>query len=295
MLKELEIPSEYNYAAVFLTLGCQLKCSYCINIMDYKRSSLVHERRAMTAKDWIEGLNRIEAREDLPLSIQGGEPTSHPDFYEIINGVNRPMDLLTNCQFNISEFMERIPTWKFKRQAPYASIRVSFHPEQMELDDTVNRVRTLYEYGYQVGVWMVEVPDQMHIFSEAKHQFQRAGIDFRGKELLGEYKGVVYGHYRYPGAVEAPRENLKSCMCRTTELIIAPDGSVHRCHSDVYNLRRGIGHILDEQFSLDRTFRFCPVFGDCSGCDVKVKTNRFQIHNHTSVEIIEIGEAQAVH
>ena len=246
----------------------------------------------MTAKDWITALNRIEATEKLPLSIQGGEPTSHKDFYEIIQGVYRPMDLLTNCQFNIDDLIKNVPTTKFKRQAPYASIRVSFHPEQMDLINTVNRVSRLHMAGYQVGVWMVEVPEQMEVFSEAKYQFQSRGIDFRGKELLGEHKGKVYGHFKYPGAVGSTPQDYKTCLCRTTELIIAPDGSIHRCHSDLYNLRWGIGHILDKEFSLTHTYRFCPVFGDCSGCDIKIKTNRFQEHGHTSCEIINIGEAR---
>lgn len=288
-MKPITFPKEYNYCAVFLTLGCQLKCSYCINIMDYKRSDLAHKRRAMTADDWIAGLNRIEATDELPLSLQGGEPTSHPDFYKIIAGVNRPMDLLTNVQFNIREFKENVPITKFKRNAPYASIRISYHPEQMRLDDTVARVLALKNSGYQVGVWMVEVPDQMKHFTEAKYAFQKEGIDFRSKELLGEYKGVVYGHLKYPNSVGEAPENFKTVMCRTTELLIAPDGSIHRCHSDIYNLRPSpLGHLLDEEFSLDRTFRTCDVYGDCSGCDVKVKTNRFQQHGHTSVEIMEV-------
>jgi MoaA/NifB/PqqE/SkfB family radical SAM enzyme len=258
--------------------------------MDYQRGDLAKNRKAMTASDWIEALNRIDARDDLPLSLQGGEPTSHRDFYSIARGVTRPMDLLTNCQFNIQEFMDNVPNTTFRRNAPYASIRVSYHPEQMELNDTVQRVTRLANAGYQLGVWMVEVPEQMHVFTEAKFAFQSNGIDFRSKELLGEYKGHVYGHIKYLGAVGQATENLKTCMCRSTELIVAPDGSVHRCHSDVYNLRMGIGHILDDEFTLDRNFRFCSVYGDCSACDVKVKTNRFQEHGHTSVEIIKIGE-----
>lgn len=289
-MRSIELPKEYNYVAVFLTLGCQLKCSYCINIMDYKRGGLAKGRPAMTAKDWITALNRIEAREDLPITLQGGEPTSHPDFYEIINGVHKPMDLLTNCQFNIDAFISNVNPDKFKRTSPYASIRVSFHPEQMDLSDTVRRVTALRDGHYHIGVWMVEVPDQMKVFSEAKFAFQRAGIDFRSKELLGEYNGRVYGHFKYEGAVGQAREMLKKCMCRTTELIVAPDGSIHRCHSDVYNLRREIGHVLDPSFRLAHVFRPCSVFGDCSGCDVKVKTNRFQEHGHTSVEIIDIEE-----
>ena len=245
----------------------------------------------MSAKDWIEGLNRIEARDDLPLTLQGGEPTSHPAFYEIINGVNKPMDLLTNCQFDIDKFIAEVPTTKFQRNAPYASIRVSYHPEQMELNDTVNRVKDLKDAGFQIGVWMVEVPEQMSKVKEAKFYFENfAGVTFKTKELLEEHKGVMHGTFKYKGAVDADKKEYKNCLCRTTELLIAPDGSIHRCHSDLYNLRKGIGYINDTSFALDREYRSCSVFGSCSGCDIKLKTNRFQEFGHTSVDIINIKD-----
>jgi len=289
-LKPLAIPEEYNYVACFLTLACNLKCSYCINIMnDYDRRKIHHGRPPLSASDWINALNRIEAREDLPITLQGGEPTVHPDFYAIVNGVHKPMDLLTNCQFDIDRFIKEVPVTKFKRSAPYASIRVSYHPEQMELEDTVFRVAKLISCGYQVGVWSVLVPRwEDHILNSAKRKFVEAGIDFRVKEMLdgGTEDGTQCGTYKYPDAVGA--KVLRSCECRTTELLIAPDGSVHRCHSDIYNLRKGIGHIMDEEFRLDREFRTCHVYGDCSGCDVKITTNRFQQQNWTSVEIINV-------
>ena len=243
----------------------------------------------MSASDWVQALNRIEAREDLPITLQGGEPTVHPDFYEIVRQAERPMDLLTNIQFDLERFIKLVPRDKFKRNAPYASIRVSYHPEQMEMEDTIIRASRLLDHGYQVGVWSVLVPQwRSHIMDEAKPAFEKVGIDFRVKEMLdgGTAEGTQCGTYKYPDSVGA--KILKTCECRTTELLVAPDGSVHRCHSDVYNLRKGIGHILDEDFKLDREFRICHVYGDCSGCDVKITTNRFQQPNWTSVEILNV-------
>ena len=110
-----------------------------------------------------------------------------------------------------------------------------------------------------------------------------AGIDFRFKEFLGTHEGVLYGQYKYPGAVDGGA--LQSVDCRTSELIIGPSGGVYRCHSDLYEARAPIGHITDAAFTIDEAFRACEVFGRCNPCDVKVKTNRFQKFGHTSVEI----------
>lgn len=289
-MRKIKLPNEFNYIAIFLTLSCNLKCSYCINIMnDHTRRSIHHGRPPMSASDWIRALNRIEATEDLPITLQGGEPTVHPHFYDIVRGVEKPMDLLTNVQFDIKKFINLVSPDKFRRKAPYASIRISYHPEQMQLKDTVERVKTLLDHNYQVGVWSVLVPEwKDHILGEAKALFVQGGIDFRVKEMMdgGDRDGTQCGTYKYPDSVGA--KVFKTCECRTTELLVAPDGSVHRCHSDVYNLRKGIGHIMDPEFKLDRDFRICHVYGDCSGCDVKITTNRHQVPGWTSVEIVNV-------
>ncbi len=83
---------------------------------------------------------------------------------------------------------------------------------------------------------------------------------------------------------------MKSCECRTTEIIVDPAGYVYKCHSDLYNGRSPFANILDNNFNeneIDK-FRPCSSYGDCNPCDVKVKTNRFQIFGHTTVEMRNI-------
>ena len=78
--KPIAIPDSCNYIAVFLTLACNLKCSYCIN--RFGTDGFV--KRRLTGAEWVNGLNRIGSRDDLPLSIQGGEPAFHKDFIYIL-------------------------------------------------------------------------------------------------------------------------------------------------------------------------------------------------------------------
>ena len=66
---------------------------------------------------------------------------------------------------------------------------------------------------------------------------------------------------------------------------MGPNGGVYRCHSDLYEQRPPIGSIIDPEFQIDDHFRPCEVYGHCNPCDIKVKTNRFQVFGHTSVEI----------
>jgi sulfatase maturation enzyme AslB (radical SAM superfamily) len=295
-LSKIILPPSYNYIGVFLTLACNLSCSYCINVQhgltreDLIRANKTKQKQkipTLTKEDWIQGLSRIQTRDDLPLSLQGGEPTLHPRFYEIVRGLHNHMDLLTNGLFDLDEFRDKIPTSKFKRKAKYASIRISYHPEQMDLQRTIARTKYLQELGYQVGVWSVKTPaGSKEDWDRIEKEFKYEDIDFRYKELLGEYNGKIHGTLKYENSVGS--SILRNCRCKPSELLIGPNGCIYRCHSDLYAQREEVGHILQENIHLKEGFLPCSNFGSCSACDVKIKTNRFQEYGHTSVEIKDI-------
>lgn len=280
-IKSVVIPENYNYIAVFLSLACNMRCSYCINYFEEGRFL----EKQISGKDWVRGLNRIVSRDDVPLTLQGGEPSLHRDFIYIINNIKKELqtDILTNLQFDVDEFIKSIPPERLRRNAPYANIRVSYHPEQMDLDELIPKVLKMQDAGFSIGIFGVLHPSQTQIIWDAQKRCQALGIDFRPKEFLGEYNGSMYGTYLYPGAVD--RRFEKTCLCKTTELIIGPSGDIYRCHHDLYEGFPPIGHLLDTDFQIEDRFRPCKFYGHCNPCDIKVKTNRLQQFGHTSVEI----------
>jgi len=282
-LKEIVIPERYDYIGVYLTFLCDLKCSFCIN--DFESSPRHLRKRHLTGEEWLRGLNRIISRPDLPLTLQGGEPTLHKDFARIVNGMRQDLnvDVLTNL-FDENIFLKNISPDRIKRKAPYASIRVSFHPEQMDIAVLKNKVLKMMQKDYSVGIWGVTHPLQKSDIKSAQKLCRREGIDFRTKEFLGEYEGKMYGQYRYLEAVT--KKIRRDVMCRTTELTIGPDGNIYRCTADMYEDRQPIGHILDSDFQIEDKFRSCSWFGHCNPCDIKIKTNRFQKFGHSTVEIL---------
>lgn len=291
-LSPIRIRPEQNYVAYFLTLACNLRCPYCINL----HSGGVHHGRVdskkMTSEEWIAAANRLVLRDDLPLTLQGGEPTIHKGFYKIVNEVKEEikMDLLTNMSFNVDDFIKNVPVWRFKREAPYAAIRASYHPGQNDIESLIKKTIGLQNAGFRVGIYSVLHPSpelKRHIL-EVQERCAKLGIDFRTKEFLGEWEGSPYGTYKYEGSVNG--KVIKVCECKTTEIIVGPSGNVYRCHSDLYSDRDPIAHILDEDFTEADVglFRECRYYGKCNPCDVKVKTDRFQIFGHTSVEIRNI-------
>lgn len=293
-LPPIKAKPEQNYIAFFLTLACNLRCSYCINLHAGGSRTRTMRRQPMSAKEWIAAADRLVLRDDLPLTFQGGEPTLHEGFYEFVNKVKPEikMDLLTNMMFDVGRFIREVPAWRFTREAPYAAIRVSYHPGQNDITDLIEKTKKLQAAGFRIGLYSVLHPDpqkRAHIL-KVQDACRAQGLDFRTKEFLGAYNGTLHGVFKYEGAV--CDNAVKSCECKTTEIIVDPYGYIYRCHSDLYKARTPIAHILDEDFneeSVDR-FRECKRFGDCNPCDVKVKTNRFQIFGHTSVQIRNIEE-----
>jgi len=286
--RPIELPKGTNYIAAFLSFACQLRCPYCIN---HHGGDLVKNRR-MTGVQWIDGLSRISATEDLPITLQGGEPTVHKDFYQIAR--HKPfwgkMDLLTNGMMDLDEWIAKVDVEAFRRKAPYASIRVSYHIGQND-KEVIERVRVLLGAGYQVGIWAVDHPDHTKQIKEAQLYAWSKGIDFRLKEFLGPHGGHEYGTFRYPNAVNAHK--LRYCECRTSEVLIAPDGQIYRCHSDLYASRLPIGNIAAASNPLLGKWVPCAVYGRCNSCDIKVKNDRHQVHGHSSVTIRNISPEYA--
>ncbi len=284
-LNPVVVSDDCNYIAAFLTMSCPYTCSYCINEFESSRKF----SRLMTADQWVQGLSRLVNldRTDgaIPVTLQGGEPSVHPGFYDIINKLPERIriDILTNLWFDPKDMISRVDPARLRRDAPYASIRISYHVEQVEFDELLAKTIQLQEAGFSVGLYGVLHPETADVVLEAQQRAKAAGIDFRTKEFLGYYKGRLYGHYHYENACNM--ETTREVMCRTTELLIGPDGSIYRCHHDLYEHFPPVGHILDNDFCMRNDYRKCFYFGHCNPCDIKVKTNRLQQFGHTSVSI----------
>jgi len=285
-LPDIPIRDECNYIAVFLTMACTYRCSYCINEFASRRRSY----SLMSAEEWVRGLSRLTNLEreqgEVPVTLSGGEPSLHPGFYEIINRLPERIriDILTNLSFDVEEMIAKVDPARLRREAPYASIRVSYHPEQVSLRVLLDKTHRLLEAGFHVGIWGVLHPDQFETILRARELARREGIDFRTKEFLGYHKGILHGHFKYPEACTGGEG--KEVLCRTSELLIAPDGSIHRCHHHLYERYPAIGHLLDPDFRMTDEYRYCSRFGFCNPCDVKVKTNRLQQFGYTAVSIL---------
>jgi MoaA/NifB/PqqE/SkfB family radical SAM enzyme len=261
--------------------------------------------KEVSGDDWLRGLNRIKSRPEVPVSFSGGEPYIHKDFIQILNNLRNDLsiDILTNLQWGkkgIERFIREVNPARINRDSPYPSMRVSYHPEQMGNGKAlVAEVKKFQDAGFKIGIYAVQYPSSRQLEAITQMQFRCAkeNILFRVKDFTGKFEGkddlgmpfsVLYGDYsKYPLSVFS--DQRRSCLCKTSELLIGPSTDVYRCHRDMYSREGSIGSLLDESFKIKDEFLKCSNYGQCHPCDVKIKTNSKQELDHTSVAIKEIS------
>ncbi len=275
-MKPIILPKHYNYIEAYLTYDCNMACTYCLNHFLPLTCPV-----PLTTDLWIKALGRLNPTRDLPITLGGGEPTMHPGFYKIVDSIpDGRVDLLTNGAFVCQEFMENVSPKKFSRGARYASIRISLHPTT-DLKLLYNNLTILRSNGYSVGLWSTDHPTMTRTLLHARDFCVDYQIDFRVKEFLGYYKGKLYGRYKYPDAIG--RGYTSTVKCNPSELLIASNGVVFKCHADLYAYRNPIGD-MSKTVTFSK-FMECSEYGNCHPCDIKLKYNRFQEYGHCSVEV----------
>ena len=260
MNEKIKIPNNVTYISAFLTMRCNLSCSFCLN--EYSHEFNRTKFKELTGEEWVEHLNKIESPK-TPITFSGGEPFMHKDLIYIINNLNPNLkiDLLTNLRWGkkgLEKFISEVNPNRLKRDAPYASIRVSYHPEQMNGLDLAKDVRKMLDANFSIGIWSVlyPSPDQLSSINQMQFICRDYGIDFRLKEFTGIYKDELYGDYsKYPEACFS--EELKQCECKTSELLIGTDGNLYRCHRDAFSEENPIGHISKLEESVFNKYRHC--------------------------------------
>lgn len=297
-MKNIKLPPTYKYIGVFPTMKCPLSCSYCIN---NDGGSINRKKfKEISGEDWVRALNRINS-DYIPITFSGGEPGYHKDFIDIIKNIKPELklNLLTNLYWKpkvLKRFIEEINPKRLNEDLKYPSIRASYHPEQMGNGDLlIDKVIKLKNSGFNIGIESVMYPsdEQLRSIEQMSIRCRNEDISFRVKSFAGTYEDIddkgqrfskLYGNFfRHPNSVE--QKKTKSCLCKTSELIIGPNADIYRCHRDLYSQENPRGNLLNYDFEIQDIFRGCDNYGKCNPCDVKLKTNSNQELGHTSVEI----------
>ena len=284
----LIIPPEYDYIGIYLTEKCHLNCDYCITRHHDAPFGEDTGFGTLTPSQWIRVFNRMEMPEDVPITLQGGEPFLYKGIWEVLEGCRHKIDIMTALPpFLKREDFLNLKTLQWnKRGAPYPTIRVSYHQGQHNYVELVDRIAELNDL-LSIGLYYLKHPanDEADIQKLTEYA-EKQGVELRSKEFLGYWNGKQYGTFLYEGAADGIKKD-ETVYCKNTVVPVAPDGTIFRCHSDLYFGRKelALGSVLDENFSFPGTHQECNNYGLCNECDVKVKTNHYQVFGYTSVDI----------
>jgi len=291
-MRKIIVPNDYDYVGVYLTNKCHLNCSYCIT-KHFDSNFQRWEQNNLSAEQWIRGLNKLELPKDVPITLQGGEPFLYEGIWEILENARHKIDILTALPpFLTKGHFLQLKTLEWnKRKAPYPLIRVSYHKGQNDYKGLIERIAELQDM-LSIGLFYFSHPATSEKeIEKVKEYSARYGVELREKDFLGEWDGNIYGTFLHKDAAIGKRKGIK-VLCKNTVVPIAPDGTVYRCHSDLYFNRKklALGNILNENLEFPKNYLYCENYGLCSECDVKIKTNRYQVYGYTSVDIKFLDE-----
>ncbi len=274
-------------AVWFITWKCNMKCQYCWEVQRIRVGDLKPEPYK-DYKNWVRAWNKLKPE---ILDISGGEPFLQPNFLEMLEEFDDSIKvaITTNLSLDITKFVQRIKPSKI------ASMTLSLHPTQkLSLEHFKGKLLLLKNRGFgPLTVNFVTWPEQMYLLPEYKALFEGLGVRFH----VDPYSATPFDPYEFNAEEETfikdyvgsdrahwfGDQNTFNVVCSggIEHLNVGPDGQAHRCIHDRHMKIAPVGNILDEDFSLNKDWTFCPDFWRCPGCDKdKIRTLKLKTKNN---------------
>ncbi len=165
---------------------CNFRCDYCVakgfNNVPVVRMDMEAIRQAF---------EKIDADVIVTsLECQGGEPTIHPQFAELValcsefGAVSFPSNNSQNPQ-----------RWLPDDHASRLYIRSALHPEGEEmLEKYTDHARYLIDAGADFACIFIAHPERMDMIDEYRAHFEKYGIPFFPSAFIGTYEDKKYPH-----------------------------------------------------------------------------------------------------
>jgi len=291
-MRNISIPSPFNsYWAAFITLDCNFRCLYCIQ----KIHGSIPNYDLLPGKLWVDKLNSIEGRQKArflqrtkvkKLAIIGGEPAIHPDFLEILNGLDNHWMIVVTSNLSAPIFSNFDLFLKQIKRKKRLKFNLSFHPSFAKIEDFISKVIALKRSGIRVHhvFYVAYPPDNEKQAKDIKKEFAKKGLNLQLQRYTGFYKGELYPkektaiEYEFEDGINNYKLYQEACsqkskrkvLCKLNKVLFAPNGNIYNCHYRLYtNSPYCYGNLFDKEFiiNLPQDFFECEEFGLCNPCD----------------------------
>lgn len=240
---------------IYLTLECNLKCSYCVNQANSKESK-INQYKILPGEKWIKAINRARR----PIVFTGGEPTLHPDFIEIINNINKSIPILVYTNFLwekkfLKKFLKQI-----KRPVKFLG---SYHPSGGKPEIILEVIETLKQKNMFDGMLhSVGTKNQLEFLEkEVRPFFKKQGI----------FLTIDKDQFEYFDAEACSMKFRKKVKCSRKSITIAPDGKRYQCVSNMLRKKNPIRDFVEEGIKREKCSCICLNYGFCNPCDMGFK------------------------
>lgn len=254
---------------VSLTRSCNYNCSWCNQrydltkpMYDMKDSSRrIVKNTLRTGREWIEGLNANPYKGEYDKIIfSGGEPSLHPDFFDIVANVKgyKSKIVVTNLSFDIDKLISAC-----RGANPRVIVQPSFHFEFAAFESFIEKMKSLDRHrmlSHFIPASIVDLPDREES-SEFRKKFKKAGYNASVYKFEGYYKGkFVYADVKGFGSLG----DIRSVKCSSSNHYACPNGDIVFCASDTYCQDvKTYGNICDKVYKKIETCKACDHYGAC--------------------------------
>jgi len=234
---------------IYLTLQCNLRCVYCVNQCFEGTESRISEYSLSSAEKWISAINR----EKRHIVITGGEPTLHPEFIEILNGIDQRLEVMVYTNFKWSEsFLERFLSQARRTPIFYGS----YHPSSGDPRNFIHILKTLRRNGrFRGSLHAIDSKQNDVVLMKAVSRIESEGFGIK----LDQDQSALF-HC-------ACRRFRKSVECIKQIILIAPDGYRYPCVSKMVRRKNTLENIFTEPLGPEKVSTICGDYGYCAPCD----------------------------
>lgn len=261
------------YWTAHITMKCNYNCGYCIqkyNLKQYglKNFSFTEE---LSGDKWIRFFESIEPKDRMLQVIEGGEPSLHPDFLEIVLNISdcKRLCINTNLSFDVAQLISKAHKRKSKIE-----IWTSFQPDFADEKEYIEKCLELKKINFLEDISIdvpagelisINFPKYKKTIEEYKSIFEYYGLKLRLQETKGEFHGKIN---RIEDGHCFGKKETSTVKCNAGFVSIAPNGNIFNCNSKVFSgYKRNYGNIQNpESITFPESWDNCECYGKCDPC-----------------------------
>lgn len=240
-----------------ITQKCNYRCTYCSQSKKFYKGAKAADDKTIDA--FLNFIKIID--KTFEITISGGEPLTHPRFYEVIKEIKNQglkLTVISNFSYNIENY-KKIADIMGEN---LIELFVSYHPTQVsDIENFKQKAKEFNLYKNKTtkfSVASVLTNGNIQHLKELSEFLNNNGIKFGLQHMRIKNKYVKYSktaeEFLAKNAAKEPGEVTKTFgkLCHAGEkfLFIYENGDVYRCYSSRFNKTHCMGNIKDKGFKL---------------------------------------------